>query len=242
EGALPIREHQATPYIQLLAQRMNSSILAGVYISDDMRSELEVYNGAVGVNPDRGTDTFLKYKRVPFGEYTPFAWVFGPIQSGMNIPNSRIMAGPSSQAPLQLDCCTLGMSICYEIAFPYLIGQRAQDTDFVVAISEDGWFGNSLGPAQHMQIARMRAIETRRYVVRATSSGITGVVDPKGKLVARLPSNTPGVLTSTIETRKGSTPFMFVAGFVQNIFDGFFLIGILATISLTLVLTRLTRH
>lgn len=239
EGALPLREHQATPYIQLLAERLDSAILSGVYIDDDAHSELEVYNGAVGINPNQKTGTFLKYKRVPFGEYTPFAWVFGPIQRGMNIPNSGIKAGPSRQSPLKLDGCSLGMSICYEIAFPYLIGQRARDTDFVVALSEDGWFGNSLGPAQHMQIARMRAIETRRYVVRATSSGITGIVDPRGKLVARLPSGTPGVLMSSIETRTGSTPFMYVSGIVQGIFDGFFLIGIFATLSFTLIVARL---
>lgn len=222
EGALPITEDKAQEHIRWLAQQLNSTILLGMYIEDEARDSRKVYNGAVSVEPNGHIDRFLKFKRVPFGEYTPLEWVFEPIQSSMNIPNSNVKAGPNRQSPLALDCCKLGISICYEVAFPYLIGRRAHDTDFIVAISEDGWFGNSMGPAQHMQIARMRAIETQRYVVRATSSGITGIVDPKGKVIAKLPANEPGVLIATIETRTGTTPFMFVAGIVQGVFDGFF--------------------
>ena len=222
EGALPITEDKAQEHIRWLAQQLNTTILLGMYIEDEARDSRKVYNGAVSVEPIGHIDRFLKFKRVPFGEYTPLEWVFEPIQSSMNIPNSNVKAGPNRQSPLALDCCKLGISICYEVAFPYLIGRRARDTDFIVAISEDGWFGNSMGPAQHMQIARMRAIETQRYVVRATSSGITGIVDPKGKVIAKLPANEPGVLIATIETRTGTTPFMFVAGIVQGVFDGFF--------------------
>ncbi len=242
EGALPIAEHQAREYIQSLAKYLDTSILTGVYIRDDVRGSQKAYNGAVSVEPVGNTNQFLKFKRVPFGEYTPLEWLFEPIQSGMNIPNSNIKAGPARQSPLELDCCKVGMSICYEIAFPYLIGRRVQNTEFLVAISEDGWFGNSMGPAQHMQIARMRAIETQRYVARVTSSGITGVVDPKGKLVAVLPVNEPGVLTTTIEKRTGSTPFMFIAGIVQGIFDGFFLLSLMVTAACVPLVARVRQN
>lgn len=242
EGSIPIVEHRAAEQLQLLAKQLDTNILLGIYIEDANREDQKVHNGAVAIEPLGRKSQFLKYKRVPFGEYTPFEWIFEPIQSGMNIPNSNIEAGPLRQSPLSTDCCTMGVSICYEIAFPYLIGRRAKNTDFLVAMSEDGWFGNSLGPAQHMQIARMRAIETQRYVVRATSSGITGIVNPKGKLVESLPANEPGVLTSTIDKRTGSTPFMFVAGIVQGMFDGFFLVGIMTTIALAPVATRLRRN
>ena len=242
EGSIPIVEHMAAEHLHLLAKQLNTNILLGIYIEDDDRKDQKVHNGAVAVEPIGHKSQFLKYKRVPFGEYTPFEWIFQPIQSGMNIPNSNIEAGPLRQSPLTIDCCTMGISICYEIAFPYLIGRRAKNTDFLVAISEDGWFGNSLGPAQHMQIARMRAIETQRYVVRATSSGLTGIVNPKGKLVEVLPANEPGVLTSTIETRTGSTPFMFVAGIVQGMFDGFFLVGLMTSVALAPVATRVIRN
>lgn len=222
EGSVPMMRDQVSEHIHLLAQQLNSPVLAGVYIDDEVPDDRIVYNGALAIEPVGRSKTFLKYKRVPFGEYTPFAWILAPIQKSMNIPNSGIREGPLHQSSVSLDCCSLGLSICYEVAFPYLISQRAQDSDFLVSISEDGWFGNSMGPAQHMQIARMRAIETQRYVIRATSSGITGVIDPNGKLVAKLPTFERGVLISTIEARTGSTPYMKVVSFAQDLIEGFF--------------------
>lgn len=242
EGALPTSEQEARAYIHSLARYLDTTIVSGLYVEDSTRGSKKAYNAAVSVDPVGDTNRFLKFKRVPFGEYTPLEWLFSPIQKGMDIPNSNIKAGPARQSPLVVDCCSLGMSICYEIAFPYLIGQRAHNTDFLVAISEDGWFGNSMGPAQHMQIARMRAIETQRYVVRATSSGITGIVDPRGKLVATLPADEPGVLISSIETRTGSTPFMFIAGIIQSVFNGFFLVGIMVISTLAPLATRFRKN
>lgn len=235
EGAVPAFEHQLTDHLFLMARRLNTTILSGVYIREGSDGSYKFYNGVVSVEPNGHVRTFLKYKLVPFGEYTPLEWIFGSIREGMDIPNSDLDAGPSEQKPFRLDCCSLGISICYEIAFPYLIGQRADQTDFLVAMSEDGWFGNSMGPAQHMQIARMRAIETQRYVLRVTSSGITGIVDPKGKLIETLPLEASGVLTSTIETRTGSTPFMFVAGLVQGMFGDFFMAWIFASLPILLL-------
>ena len=127
----------------------------------------------------------IKQKLVPFGEHIPFEPVLRPLMKWLNLPTSGLRPGRGQPESMNLDEVNVGVMICYEIAFPGYVAQRSRDADFLVTISEDGWFGNSIGPAQHMQIARMRAIETARYVARATTTGISGIVDPKGKLVGQ---------------------------------------------------------
>lgn len=232
EGALPAFEDELHAYFRLLTDRTNVRLVTGVLVRQDF--DEPVYNGVVAVEPgNRQIRKFFKTKLVPFGEYTPFSWIFGPIRDSLDLKHASLSKGRENQDPLSVECCSFGVSVCYEIAFPTLIAKRAKDTDFIVASSEDGWFGNSLGPAQHMQIARMRAIETGRYVIRSTSNGITGVVDPKGRLVHKLPRNEPGVLRTKITKVEGSTPFMYIAALVQHLASPF--LGFVAAAGLPLV-------
>ncbi len=232
EGALPAYEDELHPHFRYLTDRLNATLVIGAIVREGYAGP--VYNGLVVLEPGyEEFGKFLKTKLVPFGEYTPFAWLFGPIRDALEIRNADYSKGHSNQHPLTIECCTFGVSVCYEVAFPMLIAERARNTDFIVASSEDAWFGNSLGPAQHMQIARMRAIETGRYLVRSTSNGITAIVDPKGRLVHSLPRNEPGVLRTVITKMEGSTPYMYIASFIGMIAGPFFGIG--AAIGLPLV-------
>ena len=81
------------------------------------------------------------------------------------------------------------------------------ESDFIMTLSEDSWLGNSTGPWQHMQIARMRALESGRYVVRATNDGVTAIVDPSGQLTASLPRHVADVLEGRLRRTSGATPF-----------------------------------
>ncbi len=234
EGSLPARVHQIQGDLHSLANLLGTTIVLGAYVEEEQRGEKRIYNGVIAYQPQEpDAPMFLKTKLVPFGEYTPFAWLVQPIREQMEIKYSDLSPGHEAQPSISIDCCTFSVSVCYEIAFPFLIAERSHKTDFLVAVSEDGWFGNSLGPAQHMQIARMRAIETGRYIVRATSSGITGVIDPKGRLVETLPQFEADVLQTNIFKMTGATPFSSF-GVLVSVMAPFFT-AILAALGLPLM-------
>ena len=137
EGALPRYEDEVRLYFRRLAVQYDTRLLAGAYVRRNGSFEEEtvrVYNGLVGFEPhDREVHTFLKTKLVPFGEYTPFSWLFEPIREMLDIEYSDLTRGSILQPPLEFASWTIGVSICYEIAFPYLIANRAKATDFIVA-------------------------------------------------------------------------------------------------------------
>ena len=99
------------------------------------------------------------------------------------------------------------MAICYEIAYPDLVRRLALDPGLLLTISNDTWFGSSLGPEQHLQIASFRALELGRPLLRATNDGVTAVVDARGVVVDRLPRFERGVLRAQVVPRTGRTPY-----------------------------------
>lgn len=201
--------------LYLLAVRVDASVIAGMWSETDVRDgESILHNAAVGVSKlSPEYQEYHKIKMAPFGEQIPFEPALKPIIRWLKLPVSRVSAGIGPQINMELDGVTVGMTICYEIAFPSYVAKRSRDADFLVTMSEDGWFGNSIGPAQHMQIARMRSVETGRYLARATTKGISGIVDPKGKLIATMPVDEQGVVRGTIQTMEGETWFVkYVSG------------------------------
>ncbi len=109
-------------------------------------------------------------------------------------------------------CCVpvrwrIATAICYEVVYPDLVRRDARDADVIVTISNDSWFGHSIGPHQHMQMVRMRALENGRYVLRATNNGITAIVDPTGHVTAQAPQFEPVVLEGRFSGMVGVTPY-----------------------------------
>jgi apolipoprotein N-acyltransferase len=115
--------------------------------------------------------------------------------------------GPARQPLLQLDGERAAMAICYEIVYPGLVREQAREADVLLTISNDSWFGASIGPLQHLQMAQMRALENGRWLLRGTNNGVTAIVDHRGRLTARLPQFEAGVLTGTYQIMRGSTPY-----------------------------------
>jgi apolipoprotein N-acyltransferase len=114
------------------------------------------------------------------------------------------------QPPLPAAGLNLAVTICYEDAYGSsqlpLLGQA----DALVNVTNDAWFGHSSARHQHFQIARMRAIEAQRYLVRAANDGISGVIGPHGEVVARAPEFTPYVLRAAITPRRGLPPYAYM--------------------------------
>src|SRR5690606_3028056 len=99
-------------------------------------------------------------------------------------------------------------AVCYEIAYPFYIQKMVKNADFIITVSNDTWFGSSIGPVQHLQIAQFRAKETGRYVLRATNTGITAVIAPNGAISSEVAQFQKAVLNDNIIPLKGLTPWV----------------------------------
>ena len=208
ETALPMWDDMALPVMERARAELSAhtALMSGMLTYDGHNA----YNSVVAIpersQPDRRY-VYNKYHLVPFGEYIPLRNVLGLVLNVMRVPESYISPGADTPAPLPLHNVLFGIAICYEIIFPDLVRERAREADVLVTVSNDTWFGTSLGPLQHMQIAQMRALENNRYVVRATSNGLTGVVDATGHIIAAIPQFQADVLTAQVQPMRGQTPF-----------------------------------
>lgn len=104
---------------------------------------------------------------------------------------------------------TIAPSICYEVVYPDLVAKRAGDANVLLTVSNDAWFGHSIGPLQHFQMAQMRALETGRYMVRATNNGVSGIINPKGQVVVKGGRATREAIVGQVFPATGITPFIF---------------------------------
>ena len=125
----------------------------------------------------------------------------------MSIKFGNFTAGADNQPLLTAGGYSFITSICYEDVFGELAIQRLEQASFLVNVTNDAWFGNSIEPHQHSQIARMRALETGRYLLRATNTGITSIIAPNGKIVQQLPLFEVDVLRGKITPMGGLTPY-----------------------------------
>ena len=154
-----------------------------------------------------GEGVYHKRQLVPFGEYLPFeSWLRGTI-AFFGLPMSDYRPGSRDQKLLQISDYTLGMAVCYEIVYPSLVRNGGQLPDLLATISNDSWFGESLGPYQHLEMAQMRALELGRDLLRATNDGVTALVGPDGRLQSQLPRFEAAVLSGQVQLRTGMTPY-----------------------------------
>lgn len=207
EAAMPLLYHQALPFIDELrsqALEHESALITGVLY--DSREEFAYYNSIIGVG--LGAGIYHKQRLVPFGDYVPLRDWFGPVLSVFNLPMSVLEPGPVGQKGLQVAEALIAPSICYEIAYPDTVAAGAVDANILITISNDAWFGASIGPLQHMQIAQMRALETGRYLIRATNNGVSALVNSKGEITGKTHQFVQQTLEGEVELRQGLTPFM----------------------------------
>lgn len=191
EGAIPAYEHQVRDILAdltLINQQHKSNLILGIpeYQKQDNKSYVALM--AVGQEPQ----TYRKQVLVPFGEYVPLQDLLRGLIKFLDLPMSGFTKGDSSQPPMIFDQVTMIPAICYEIVYPDIIHRLANNgptnrQQVIVTVSNDAWFGDSFGPYQHMEMARMRALELGVPLIRSTNDGITGFVDIDGKIVEQLP-------------------------------------------------------
>ncbi|MCC5901147.1 MAG: apolipoprotein N-acyltransferase [Halomonas sp.] len=204
ETALPMMEHQARPVLERVQSTLppDVALMTGIVQLDEQN---RYFNSVIGVGNVEGS--YQKEHLVPFGEYLPLESVLRGAINFFDLPMSSFTKGASAQTPMQAAGVSIGNAICYEIIYPQLVARRAVDSEVIVTVSNDTWFGASIGPHQHLQMARLRALENGRYVVRATSNGITAIINPRGELVDRAPQFETTFLTGEFYAMDGLTPF-----------------------------------
>jgi apolipoprotein N-acyltransferase len=150
---------------------------------------------------------YHKQHLLPFGEYLPLQPLSGWVLDQLNIPLGSFTAGIAEQRLLSAGGYAFLTTICYEDAFGELVRQQVEQAAYLVNVTNDGWFGDTSEPFQHMQLAQMRALETGRYLVRATNSGLTGFVLPNGQISKQAPLFETTTLTDIIVPMAGLTPY-----------------------------------
>ncbi len=207
EAAIPKVYHQMLPYLEELnnrAEDTDTGLITGIIFDEHRKGEY--YNSVVGLGPALGI--YHKRRLVPFGEYVPLEdWLRGLIDF-FDLPTSIISQGPWQQSGLQIGSVGISALVCYEAVYPDLVARSARGRQVLLTISNDAWFADSIGPLQHMQMARMRALETGRPMVRTTNNGVSALVDHRGQIEKQAEQFVQTTLEGTVQPREGTTPFM----------------------------------
>ena len=206
ETAIPSYYHTADDFIDKISEKRenaNAYFMSGI-VNKDLSSD-KYFNSILLMD---GQHRFYnKHHLVPFGEYLPLKFLLDRFLRFLQIPMSDFSSGKFENKLLETDKAVFGMSICYEDAYGTEIRQSLPNADILINVSNDAWFGDSFAPHQHLQIARMRAIENGRYLLRATNTGISAIIDNKGKVIAQSPQFKPHALNAEAELLNGITPF-----------------------------------
>ncbi len=213
EGAVPDSWQHVSDWIGLsLPRRQDGSAPDYLIGAIDSHPAGNYYNAAITVLDSNkkpvANGVYRKQHLVPFGEFLPLKPLLDWLIDYLKIPMSDFTRWQGAQPDLVLGGWPVAVSICYEDAFGEELAAPAADAAFLINISEDAWFGDSLAPHQRLQMAQIRARETGRYFVRAANTGFTAVINEKGEITSSLPQFTSGVLVSEVIPMKGQTPYV----------------------------------
>ncbi|MEC9375684.1 MAG: apolipoprotein N-acyltransferase [Pseudomonadota bacterium] len=207
EVAIPALPFEVKDFLDTMREEMiknNTQLLTGILDFDISRGQY--LNSLWSIGDKEGF--YNKRHLVPFGEFFPVPRFLRSWLRLMNLPYQDLAEGQDDQSLLFVKDVPIAAMICYEIAFgseqlPFL-----PSAELLVNVSNDAWFGDSFAPHQHLQMGQMRSLETGRYLLRATNTGITAIINPKGKIVRQINQFAPGVLSGNVEPRGGSTPYI----------------------------------
>lgn len=222
EAAVPKLEYLANGYLHALDEKAASTQTALITGIVDYNFETKnswnsmIVMGAKSAGDNGhyrygGSNRYQKHHLLPVGEVVPFESILRPLAPLFDLPMSSFSRGGFVQENIVANGVRMAPALCFEIAFPRQVSANVhQDTGMIITVSNDAWFGKSHGPAQHLQIARVRAKELGRPVVRATNNGITAFIDDAGHITGRLPQFERASITETVSATTGFTPYRFL--------------------------------
>ena len=206
ESAIPLPESYVIDLIDnidLRAKNTGSSVLLGIPQPTDA-SDTHVYNAMLALGNAQGH--YLKQHLVPFGEFVPDKLEKLMQMLGISVP--YIKPGREFQPAILVDNHPIASLICYELAYPDILRKQLPDAEWIVSISDDGWFGHSFAMYQQLQIAQVLSLITGRYQVVSNNDGLSSVIDDHGNITASLKAFSKGVLEATILPATGATPWV----------------------------------
>jgi apolipoprotein N-acyltransferase len=207
EAALPVLANLIPDYLRRLQEegRAHGADFAIGLVNYEMETK-RFFNGLL-ILSDPGGGWYYKRHLVPFGEYFPVPSFVRAWLRLMSLPYDDISRGRENQPVLTAGGQKLGLTICYEDAFGSQQLKVLRDATLLINVTNNAWYGDSTAPHQHLQIARMRALEAGRFLVRAANDGITAVIGPHGEIVAKLPQFQEAVLRAEVQPKSGLTPY-----------------------------------
>ncbi|MCW9013354.1 MAG: apolipoprotein N-acyltransferase [Gammaproteobacteria bacterium] len=223
ETAIPDYQHRVTYYLKNLKQEaevQDTDVLLGLFVRDMEKGRY--YNSVLSMRDGM----YQKRHLVPLGEFFPFRELLEFFTRWIKIPMSDVDSGPEQQSLVTAAGQSLGINICFEDAFDRDVLKSLPEASLLVNLSNDAWFEDSAEAWQHHQIARMRALETGRYMLRSTNTGVSSIIDEKARVLAISPQFEQHVLTYDVQPMKGSTPYVIWQNYLTVAGSFFILLGL----------------
>ena len=213
ETAVPIFYNEAKRHLRQYDQQgkaSTTSVVTGIPYRgwDKELKQAILHNSITAIG--NGSGLYHKQKLVPFGEYVPLQDLLRGLIAFFDLPMSNFRKGSETQEKLRIGEHQVAPFICYEVVYPDFVADQAFGSDYLLTISNDSWFGKSIGPLQHLQLAKLRAIENGKYMVRATNNGLTAIINNKGEVTSHAPQFEQAVLEGKVRIFTGATPYTLV--------------------------------
>lgn len=219
ETAIPAFHDQVEdnfiPYLETELAKTGTSLITGIPVLE--KQTWEYFNAVMSLGGEQAF--YYKQHLVPYGEYLPLRWLIGNTLDALAVPNADFSSGGTSQPLLQAAGYPVSSSICYEVVFGEQIIRDLPEAAMLVNISNDAWFGESLAPHQHLEMARLRAWETGRPMLRATNTGISAIIDHKGNIIEQGPQFEIAVVRGAVVPMQGATPYVLLGNTPVVIFS-----------------------
>lgn len=208
ESAIPVPINYVSDFLTDLDERAkkgNTAILFGIP-EPTSTDDLAYYNTLSTLGTAQGS--YQKQHLVPFGEFIPKP--FQQLSNWLALPAANMKPGKSKQPLVSVQNHLIASLICYEVAFPQLLRQQLPIAEWIVSISDDGWFGHSLAVYQQLQMSQVLSIQTGRYQLVANNDGLSSVINAQGDIIDSLPVSSPGILSASIRPSTGASPWVYL--------------------------------
>jgi len=206
ESAIPLPSSYVSDFLETLnqeAKEKNSAVLLGIP-HPNASNDATYHNALLGLGHAHGV--YLKQHLVPFGEFVPQA--FSKINQWLDLPTPNMATGQTPQNLITINKHPIAALICYELAYPELLRAQLPKAEWIVSISDDGWFGRSFAIYQHLQMAQVLSKQTGRFQIVSNNSGLSSFINTEGAITNKLPAFNTSILEGVIHPATGATPWV----------------------------------